>query len=276
MALPDGVELRPDVPPHDLAVALVIYDRLCHLLQRLRLGQTVVEVAEYLHRIAFAGLELLLQEHRQVDLAHKADALRILFLGAGQTRLACDGPHFGLGKMTYREERPAQLLLIELAEKVALVLVAVGTRQQSVHCLAVGAGKLVLLAVVTRGHHVGAQPHGMVEEGVELDLAVAEDVGVGGAARLVLAEHVVHHPLAVFAAKVHKVERDADLLGHHAGHREFLLPLAVTVQGPRGVVPVLHEYGEHIGPLLLQKQGSHARIDPSGQTNCDFHESIFC
>ena len=40
----------------------------------------------------------------------------------------------------------------------------------------------LLAAIVACGHHVSSEIEGLLEEGVEFDFAVAEHVGVGGAA----------------------------------------------------------------------------------------------
>ena len=141
--------------------------------------------------------QLLLEEERQVDLAHEADALRILALGGGEPLLGGDAPHLGLEQPAHGEERRAQLLLRELAEEVALVLARVAARKQPPRRAAVRPQLLRLAAVVARGDVVGPQAEGLLHEDVELDFAVAEHVGIGRASPFVLREHVVDHAAAV-------------------------------------------------------------------------------
>ena len=124
---------------------------------------------------------------------------------------------------------------------------------------------------MARGHVVRAELLRRLQEGVELDLAVAEDVRVGRAALGVFVEHIVHDALAVLLAQVDEIEGDTDLAGHHLGHEAVFLPLAVAVQGPLRVVPVLHEHGKHVVALLLEQPGSHAGVHASGKSYTNLH-----
>ena len=103
-----------------------------------------------------------------------------------------------------------------------------------------------------------------MEESIELDLAVAEHVGIGCTAAGVLVEHIVHHSLPVFAGKIHEVEGDTNLAGHQFGHELVFFPLAVAVQGALGVVPVLHKHPKNIVALCFEQQGRDAGVNASG------------
>ena len=103
-----------------------------------------------------------------------------------------------------------------------------------------------------------------MEEGVEFDFAVAEHVGVGCAAPGIFIEHIVHHPLAVFAGQIDKVEGDTYLAGHKFGHELVFFPFAVAVQGAFGIVPVLHEHPKNIVALCFKQQGCNAGVNASG------------
>ena len=122
--------------------------------------------------------------------------------------------------------------------------------------------------------HIRTQLPGGLEESVELDLAVAENIRVWGAAGGIFIEHIVHHPLAVFLGKVHEVERDADLAGDQFRHETVLLPFTVAVQRRVRVVPVLHKHSEHVIPLLLQQQSGDTGVNTSRKTNADFHNLL--
>jgi hypothetical protein len=56
--------------------------------------------------------------------------------------------------------------------------------------------------VVAGRDQVGAQLHGVVEEGLELDLGVAQHVRVRRAAGLVLAQELGEHAVLVFGGKL--------------------------------------------------------------------------
>ena len=124
------------------------------------------------------------------------------------------------------------------------------------------------------GDEIGAEALGGGEEGVELDLAVAEDVRIGRPPAGVFVEHVVHDPLPIRPGQVHEIERNADLAGHQLSDEPVLLPLAVAVERRVGVVPVLHEHGEDVVPLLLEEQGGHGGVHSPAETDADLDGSV--
>ena len=99
----------------------------------------------------------------------------------------------------------------------------------------------------------------MVEERAELDLAVAQHVGIGRAPRLVLAQEMREHALAVFGREIDGFELDAEDVGDRRRIDQVLARRAMQV----GVVvfPVLHEDADDIEALLLQHPRGHRRID---------------
>ena len=70
----------------------------------------------------------------------------------------------------------------EAVQEVALVLAGIDAAQQLDAVV-----RVTDAGVVPRGDEVGPHGHGMVEEGAELDLCVAENVGIGRAACAVFA-----------------------------------------------------------------------------------------
>ena len=102
-----------------------------------------------------------------------------------------------------------------------------------------------------RGNEVCPVLSGHLPEGVKLDFPVAQHVRIGGAAFGVFVKHIVHHPLAVLCGQIHVIERNANLAGNHLCYKAVLFPLAVTVKGNVCIVPVLHEHGKDVVPLLL-------------------------
>ena len=224
-----------------------------------------------------ARLELLLQEDRQVHLADEADALRILALRGGEVLFGRDAPYFGFEQVSDREERARKLLLCKLAEEIALVFVRVAAREQAVDRPFVRFGHFAA-AVVPRGDVVGAQLQRRLEERVELDLAVAQHVGVRRAAAPVFGEHVVHHAAAVFVAQVDEMERDVEPFGGQLGEHLVVVPRAVAFERAGGVVPVAHEQSHHVVALLLEQVSRDARIHASREAYYDpFHRCMsFC
>ena len=70
------------------------------------------------------------------------------------------------------------------------------------------------IAVVPGGDIVGAQRTGVLLEGAELDLAVAQHVGIGGAAAGVLLEEVCKNALCVLFGKIDGIIRNSDFVAH--------------------------------------------------------------
>jgi hypothetical protein len=82
---------------------------------------------------------------------------------------------------------------------------------------------------VAGGDLLGAQPHGVVEEGLELDLGIAQHVGVRRAAGLVLAQELGEHAVLVVGGEVDMLDLDADHVGHRRGVDEVDVRRAVLV-----------------------------------------------
>ena len=116
---------------------------------------------------------------------------------------------------------------------------------------------------------LGAQRHRVVEEGLELDLGVAQHVGIGRAARLVLGEETREHAVAVFGGEVDRLDLDADLLGDRHRVDQVLARGAVLVVVV--VLPVLHEEADHVVARALQQERGDGGIDSAGEADDDFH-----
>ena len=278
LPLPDGVEVGAVVFADLLAVAHGEVPRFGQLGQPLvrglfalvygsRVAPELGPRGEDLVDVAALRGEFLLEEYRQIDLPDEADALRVLALGRGQPLFGGDAPHFGLEQSAHGEEGAAQLLLRELAEEVALVLVRVAPGQQTVDDAAVRLHGLLLAAVVPRGDVVGPELQRLAQEDVELDLAVAQHVGVGRAAPFILGEHVIDHPCAVLLRKIDRVQRDVEPLGHQLGEEPVVVPRTVALKRPRGVVPVDHEKPDDLVPLLLEEPCGDRRIDAARKSD---------
>ncbi len=139
LALAYGVEVRSVVRADLLAVAHGKGVRLAQraIVIRCDVAHQTRAVASYLVDVALACCELLLQKDRQIDLAHETYPLRVLALGRGQMLLLGDAAHLGFEQLAYGKHRVAQLLLRQLAEEIALVLVGIAARQQRIYAPAV-------------------------------------------------------------------------------------------------------------------------------------------
>ena len=122
--------------------------------------------------------------------------------------------HRGLRRDAEREQRVPQLVLVEHAEHVGLVL-AVVDRPGASRPARRRAG--AQLRVVPGRHRVEAEAERPVQDGGELDLLVAAQARVGSAPGGVLVHEVVDHVLVEPFGQVPDVERDADHVGGPAG-----------------------------------------------------------
>ena len=132
LALADGVVVRTVVFAHLHAVGRSITVRKRHLLKSRPGGSLRITgpVGGYLHDVALPRSEFLLQEEGQVHLPDEAYSLRILAFGSGELLLGCDAAHLGFQHVADGKHGPRKLRLRELTQKIALVLVGVGTRQR--------------------------------------------------------------------------------------------------------------------------------------------------
>ena len=96
----------------------------------------------------------------------------------------------------------AQLMLVQLVEEIGLVLVVVfGALQPAAASSTVDAG------VVTGRDPLGAECQCVVEKRLELDLAIAQYIGIGRAAGAILSQKVLEHAIPVLGSEVDCVQR---------------------------------------------------------------------
>ena len=215
------------------------------------------------------GAELLAQPAAGVAVADEADVVAVGLLRHGEAaplRLDADVLLAGVAE---REERVRELLLVEHAEHVGLVLAHV---HRAVHLdQAVVAG--AQLGVVTGGHRVEAEGERALEHGGELDLLVAAQARVGGAAGGVLRHEVLDHVLVEPVAHVPDVERDPDHVGGAAGVVGVLDRAAAAGPGPVGL-RVARQREVDAGDLVAGLGGAgggDGGVDAAGHGSNDAH-----
>ena len=246
-----------------------------HRLTQAQLERTLFPLGE-LHKTEVRAIA------RRIGLpvAAKKDSTGICFIGERQLDLGGQAPHLGLVQLTDREQGARQLRLRQAVQKVALVLGRVQALEQLEAGL-VRSQHWPHPRIVAGGDLVGAQAHRVVEKRLELDLGVAQHVGVGGTAGLVLAQELGEHPVAVVGGKVDMLDLDPEHVGHGRRVDEIFVRRAVARLPRRRVqlvvaLPVLHENGHHLMPLLLEQPGGDGRIHAAGQANndaCEWHGS---
>ncbi len=185
------------------------------------------------------------------------------FAGVRQADLGGDAAHLGLLELADRKERARELRLAQPVQEVALVLVRVEPLQQ------LEAARLGLAhpRVVAGRDAFGAEPHRVVEEGLELDLGVAQHVGIGRAPGLVLAQELGEDAVLVLGGEIDVLDLDADHVGDAGRVEEVLARRAVLVVVV--LLPVLHEDADHLVAGALQQPRGDGRIDAAGEADDD-------
>ncbi len=115
------------------------------------------------------------------------------------------------------------------------------------------------------GEALRAEPRGVVEADAELDLAIAEHVGIGRAAGAILGQEVFEHACAVLLGEAHAMQRDAELDGHRSRVLEILRAGAVGVV----VLPVAHVEPVHVEAGAFQQQRGNGGVDAAGHADDD-------
>ena len=194
------------------------------------------------------------QEVAEAPLADEADAGAVLLGGDREGVLAGDAPHLGLGQFADREQALGQLFAGHRVQEVALVLAGIETLQQP--RLAVGERHA---RVVPCRDARRTQRLGILDEDLELDLAVAQHVGVRRAPGAVFGQEVLEHVVPVLGGEIGRVQADAEQRAHRLGVGE--IGPGGAVLGAVVLVPVLHEQALDRVALLAQQQRGNRRID---------------
>src|SRR5712692_5860713 len=235
-ALADGVEGKPDVLADDPAFGRA-------------------------HRAGLPG-QIAAQELAERALADEADAGRAALREIVQPRLLRDCAHPGLLQFPDRENHARELLLVQAVQEIALVLGKIDGLEQLE-----APGRFSQPRIVPGGDALRAQRQGVIEEGPELDLGVAQHVRVGSAAGGVFREEGAEDALLVFRGKIHRLQVDADHLGDRGAVNQILASRAVFVIVV--VLPVLHEKADDLEPLALEEERGDRRIDPARHAHYD-------
>ncbi len=158
------------------------------------------------------------------------------------------------------------MLLRQPVEEIALVLARIHPAQQFDP-----PGALPHAGVVAGGDAPGAQPPGVVQECLELDLGVAQHVRVGRPSGGVFAQELGKHAFLVFRGKVDRLEFDAEHVRDGsrvdpvlAGGTVFAAAVLAIV-----ILPVLHEQAGDGIALLLEQVCGDGGVDPPGEADDD-------
>ena len=217
--------------------------------------------------LAGAGRDVLRQEAAEIAFADETDAGGILLGMRGQRRFAGQFANTRFLDAAQRKQRGGQLLLAQRVQEIALILGRIHGAQQPVTTVAP-----IHACVVAGGDFLRAQRLRLVQKRLELDLPVAQHVGVGGAAGAVFIEEMGEHAIPVLRREIARVERNAQ----PPAYRHRVLAVGIGGAWPAALVflPVLHEQALDLVAGLLQKQGGDRGIDATGNAQHHFHAGV--
>jgi len=204
------------------------------------------------------------EEIAKRPLADETDACRIAFRVRRDVLTLRECAHVAFHHFAQRKDDGCELRLRQPMQEVRLVLRAVDGLDE---LGAIRATRPPHARVMAGRDPIGAQRDRVIEEGAELDFAIAQHVGVGRATGGVIVEEMGEHALAILGGEIHRFELDADDVGHGRCIDEILARRAVFV----GVVvlPVLHEETDDVIPLRFQQPRSDRRVDATGHADDD-------
>ena len=203
------------------------------------------------------GREIIGQELAEVPLADEADPGRVLLVHDGfQIELVGDLPDLGLGYVRKREKAGIYLLFAEETKEVRLVLVSI----LGLHYVDVAVLRLCFAGVMPHRDLLIAVIEGELQKRVELDVLVAENVGVRGPSVLILGEEIGEHRVPVFLDEIDPEQLHPEPSGRLLGVLVVLLLRALRIVDRRVAevvaigqgVPVAHEGPVDVVPLFLQ------------------------
>ena len=107
----------------------------------------------------------------------------------------------------------------------------------------------------------------MFEKRLEFDLAITQDIGVGGAPGTIFLEEISEDAVPILGGEVDRMKLYLEQLGNRGRIRQVLGGAAI------GLVivflPVLHEQAFHLPTLFEQAQCGNRGIDATGKTDDD-------
>ncbi len=191
-----------------------------------------------------------LQELAEGTLTDEADAGGVALVEYRQAALAGDRAHFPLAERAYGEVAAGKFRAGKHVQEVALVFLGIDAAQQ--------APTAADARVMAGRESLRAQAPRIGQAEAELDLAVAEHVGIRGSARAQLSQEMRKDALPILRGETDAMQRDAELRTTVARVLEIGggRAIAVTV-----VLPVRHEQALDVVAGILQQRCRDRGID---------------
>ncbi len=240
---------------------LALTDRVCEEPVVLRQHVTGLGID---HRTR-SGTQLVDQVAVGVAVGDEADVVRV---GLGRDREAASRgllPDLLLGQFTEREHAVLQLLRGQHRQYVGLVLGHVHGAVQD---------PVPQPDVVPGGHRVEAERDRPIQQRGELDLLVAPQARVRGAAGRVLGEEVGNHVLEEVLAEIPDVVRNPEQIADSTGVEGVLDRAAAAGPGAQGsrVAGQRHVHAGHVMTGIHRQCRRHGRVDAAAHRGQHAHQ----
>ncbi len=203
------------------------------------------------------------QEGTIVAIGQKTGVLTLGPVRYGQAQLGRYGPHLFLAVVSKWEQHTRQLFLPQPIEHIRLVLPPVDAPQELVLTVLSANAR-----IVARSQVIGTSLAGDTQQRSELDLAVADQTGVGRAPKGIAIAEVLHDRGSEFRFQIHYMQGDAQpgtgppRILHGKIIAAILRRLA---RGRRD--PQAHRHTADPVALLHQKGGRCRTVDPTAESD---------
>src|SRR5210317_1530459 len=148
------------------------------------------------HR-AGVGWQVGAQEFPERPFADETDSRAVFLVVDGQSAIPGYLPDFTLDEFAERKHRFGQRFSADCMQEIALILARVFALEKSAMAIDDARPR-----VVPRGEKIATEAFGVIAEHAELDLAIAEYVGVGCATFAVFVEEVLEHLVAILLGEI--------------------------------------------------------------------------
>ena len=173
-------------------------------------------------------------------MTNETQSLAVLLCRIHQSTRLCQPSHLTFFQIANREQRLRQLKLIELTQKITLILIRIPTTHQTILSHAIQFHRL-LSYVMSGSHKISPQFQGFIQKYIKLDFTIAQHIRIGRSAAAILSEHIIYDTLLVQFTQIQHLKRNTQMLRHQHRIPGIVDPRAFILQGYAGIVPIPHK-----------------------------------
>ena len=242
-------------------------------------GQSLVRSKGSPLRILYGagiGGQVLADEPGKRPFADKANSGAVLFLRDWQTGVPCELPHVALEHFAQRKQRLPKVALFKRVQKIALILARVPALVQFDPPVPppLPVPPALQPRVVPCREPFSTETSGILPKRAELDLPVAQHIGIGCPAPAQFVQEIGEHAFLVLGGEVDPVQGQVQATADAPRILEVPRGLAIAV-----ILPVAHVQALHVMAGVAKQHGAYRRVHTARQGNNDqtvtFHGADF-